>query len=88
MAPNKIKSLKSLIFYTCWALLVSCVYKGSRADAVFTFSQRKDLTHLQAGRPHFGELPFQAEQPDQVHVAVVVIDADRQLKGKETEVDI
>ena len=51
-----------------------------------TFSQRKDLTHLLASHPHFGELAFQPEQPDQVHVAVVVIDVDRELKGERHKV--
>lgn len=52
-----------------------------------TFRQGEDLTHLLAGHPHFGELPFQPEQPDEVHVAVVVVDIDGQLKGKGTEVE-
>ncbi|KAL0610850.1 hypothetical protein AAY473_020621 [Plecturocebus cupreus] len=35
--------------------------------AKLTFSQGKDLTHLLASHPHLGKLPFQPEQPDQVH---------------------
>ena len=64
-----------------------CLHKQPDCRGV-TFGQRKDLTHLLAGHPHFGKLPFQPEQPDQVHVAVVVIDIDGQLKGKGTQAEI
>lgn len=90
MAPDKIKSLKSK-YSTAAGPFMVCqfgVYKSSLAGEVFTFCQREDLTHLLAGHPHFGELPFQPQQPDQVHVAVVVIDVDGQLKGKERAVEI
>lgn len=50
--------------------------------STITFSQGEELTHLLAGHPHFVELPFQPQQPDQLHVAVVVIAVDRQLRGK------
>lgn len=64
------------------------VCKSSVAgEGLPTFCQGEDLTHLLAGHPHFGKLPFQPEQPDEVHVAVVVVDIDRQLKGKGTEVE-
>lgn len=47
-----------------------------------TFSQGEELAHLLAGHPHLVELAFQPQQPDELHVAVVIIAIDGQLRAK------
>lgn len=56
-----------------------------KQPAAESFVGQRKISLIFWRRPHSGQLPFQPQQPDQVHVAVVVVDVDSRATGRKRD---